>query len=258
MLIHFHWAATVCQHVLAIWAKERQIPPGAICLRWDSQRHGWSAVPGETQDATRPSQRRDTKEGRGDGKVVFQGHRWKFVLGLQGIRCQSADEPIPHLAVPKAKSSPCLFVQMVPLVHLIILVSYPSCFSVAKSCPSHQLPYPSLSPWVCSNSCQWYHPTISSSVVLFSCPQSFPASGSFSISQLFETGGQSIGASTSAPVLPMNTQVWFPLGLTCLILLSKGLSRVFLNTTVRKRQFFGAQPPLWSNSHIHIWLLGKW
>ena len=88
------------------------------------------------------------------------------------------------------------------------------------------------------------------------CLQSFPASGSFPVSQLFASGGQSIGASAS--VLPMNIQDWFPLGLTGLIsLLSKGLSSVFSSTTIWKRQFFSAQPSLWSNSHIHTWLLGK-
>ena len=100
-------------------------------------------------------------------------------------------------------------------------------------------PCPSLSPRVCSNSCplsQWCHPTISSSVAPFSsCPQSFSPSGSFSISWLFASGGQSIETSPSASVLPMNIQDWFPLGLTGLIfLMSKGLSRVYSNTTVWK------------------------
>ena len=113
-----------------------------------------------------------------------------------------------------------------------------------------------------SNSCpssRWCHPTTSSSVTPFSsCPQSFPASSSFPMSQLSASGGQSIGASASASVLLMNTQGWFPLGLTGLIsLLSKGLSRVFSNTTVQKHQFFSAQLSLWSNSHIHTWLLEK-
>ena len=118
----------------------------------------------------------------------------------------------------------------------------------------------SLSPRVWSNSwplSPWCHPTISSSIVIFSsCPQSFPESGPFPTSQLFTSGGPSIGASASASVLPMNIQGWFPLGLTGLISLqSKGLSRVFSNTTVQKHQFFGTQPSLWSNSHIHTWLL---
>ena len=105
----------------------------------------------------------------------------------------------------------------------------------------------------------WCHPTVSSSVVpFFSCLQSCPASGSFLMSQLFASGSQSIGASASASVLLMNIQDWFPLGLTGLISLqSRGLSRVFSNTTVQKQQFFGFQPSLWSNSHIHTWLLKK-
>ena len=105
-------------------------------------------------------------------------------------------------------------------------------------------PCPSPTPRVYSNSCplsHWCHQTISSSAILFSsCLQSFPASGSFQMSQFFTSGGQSIGVSTS--ILPMNTQDWFPLGWTGWISLqSKGLSRVFSNTTVQKHQFFGAQ-----------------
>ena len=125
-----------------------------------------------------------------------------------------------------------------------------------------RLPCPSTSHGACSNSCPsswWWHPTISSSVVPFSSHlQTFPSSGSFLMSQLLVSGSQSIGASASAPVLPMNIQGWFPLRLTGLISLqSKGLSRIFSNTTVRKHQFFGAQSSLWSNSHILTWLLGK-
>ena len=104
-------------------------------------------------------------------------------------------------------------------------------------------PCPSPSPRVCSNSCplsQWCHPTISSSVAPFSsCLQYFPASGSLPMSWLFTSGGQSIGNSASASVLPMNTQGWFPLGLTGLISLqSKWLSRVFPSTRDWKHQFF--------------------
>ena len=124
-----------------------------------------------------------------------------------------------------------------------------------------RLPCPSPMPRACSNSCpssRWCHPTISSSVVPFSCLQSFPASGSFLMSQFFASGGQSIGASASASVLPMNIQDWFPLGWTgWTSLLSKGLSRVFSNITVQKYQFFSAQFSLWSNSHIHIRSLEK-
>ena len=117
-----------------------------------------------------------------------------------------------------------------------------------KACPDCSTPgFPILHYlWVCSNSCplsQWCHPIISSSVVPFSsCPQSFPASGSFPMSQFSASGGQSIGVSASASVLPMNIQDIFPLGWTDLISLpSKGLSRVFSNTTVQKHQFFTTQ-----------------
>ena len=111
-------------------------------------------------------------------------------------------------------------------------------------------PCPSPTPRVSSNSCpssQWCHPTISSSVIPFSSPlQPFPASGSFQMSQLF------------ASVLPVNTEDWFPLGwIGWIPLKSKGLSRVFFITTVQKLQFFGAQLSLYSNSHIHTWLLEK-
>ena len=107
-------------------------------------------------------------------------------------------------------------------------------------CPS---PTPEVNPNPCPLS-RWYHPTISSSVTPFSsCPQSFPASGSFPVSQLFTSCVQSIGASASSSVLVMNSKGWFPLGSTGLISLqSKGLSRVFSNTTVQKHQFFGTQP----------------
>ena len=107
---------------------------------------------------------------------------------------------------------------------------------------------------------QWCHPTISSSVVPVSfCLQSFPASGSLLVSRLLTLGGQSIGASASASVLPMNTQDWFPLGWSGWISLqSKGLSKVFSNTTVWKHQFFSTQPSLRSNSHILTWLLKGW
>ena len=126
-----------------------------------------------------------------------------------------------------------------------------------------RLPCPSFSPRVCLNSYplnQWCHPTISSFVIPFSsCPQSFAASGSFPMSWVFTSSGQRIpkGASALASVLPMNIQGFFPLGLTFLILQSKGFSRVFSNTTVHKHQFFSSQPSLWSNSRIHTWLLEK-
>ena len=123
------------------------------------------------------------------------------------------------------------------------------------SCPSptsgvHPNPYPL---------CRWCHPIISPSVVPFSsCPQSFPASESFPVSQLFAWGGQSIGVSALSSVLPMNTQDWSPLEWTGWISLqSKGLSRVFSNTTVQKHQFFGTQLSSQSNPHIHTWPLEK-
>ena len=119
-------------------------------------------------------------------------------------------------------------------------------------------PCPSLPPWVCWNSyplCRWCHPTTSSSVTLFSSPQSFPVSEPFPMSRFFASGGQSIGASASALVLPRDIRDWFPLGLTVLnSLLSKGLSRVFSSTTVWKHHFFETQRSLWSNSHISTWL----
>ena len=125
-----------------------------------------------------------------------------------------------------------------------------------------RFPCPSPTPRAYSNSCRssrWCHPTISSSVVPFSFHlQSFPASGSVPVSPFFASGSQSIGVSASTSVLPMNTQDWFPLGWTgCISLQSKGFSRVFSNTTVQKHQFFSIQPSLWSNSHIHTWLLEK-
>ena len=119
-------------------------------------------------------------------------------------------------------------------------------------------PCPLPTPRVYPNSCPlswWSHPTISSSVAPFSsCPQSLPASGSFPMSQLFAWGGQSIGISASASVLPMNTQDWSPLEWTGWVSLqSKELSSVFSNTTVQRHQFFGAQLSSQSNSHIHTW-----
>ena len=120
------------------------------------------------------------------------------------------------------------------------------------------LPCPSPTPGAYSKSCPpcpWCHPTISSSVVTFSSHlQSFPASGSFPMSQSFTSGGQRTGVSASASVLPMNIQDWSPLGWTGWISFkSKELSRVFSNITVQKHQFFCAQLSLWSNSHIHPW-----
>ena len=125
---------------------------------------------------------------------------------------------------------------------------------------AHRLPCPSLSPRVCSDSrplSRWCYLNISSSAnPFFFCLHSFPASGSFPMSQLFASGGWSTGAS--APVLSMNIQGCFPLGLTSLIsLLSNGLSRVFSSTTIQNHQFFSPQLSLWSNFAISTWLLEK-
>ena len=142
-----------------------------------------------------------------------------------------------------------------------------SCSVMSDSLRPHELqharpPCPSPTPGVHSDSrpsSPWFHPAISSSVVPFSsCPQSLPASESFPMSQLFLWGGQSTGVSALASVLPKNTQDWPPLEWTGWISLqSKGLSRVFSNTTVKKHQFFSAQLFSQSNSHIYTWPLEK-
>ena len=137
------------------------------------------------------------------------------------------------------------------------------CCSVSQSCLTLQphglqharLLCPSPSPGACSNSCPsswWCHPTISSVLTVSSCLQPFPASGSFPISQFFTSGGQSIGISTLASVLPVNVQDWYPLGWTSWISLqSKGLLRVFSNTTVQNHQFVGALTSMqWSYSQF--------
>ena len=142
-----------------------------------------------------------------------------------------------------------------------------SCSVMSDSLRPHESqharpPCPSPTPGVHSDSCpssQWCHPTLLSSVIPFSsCPQFFPASESFPMSQLFAWGGQSIGVSASASVLSKNTQDWSPLGWTGWISLqSKGLSRVFSSTKVQKHQFFSAQLSSQSNFHIHTWPLEK-
>ena len=151
-----------------------------------------------------------------------------------------------------------------------ISYNYPVLFShsvASNSLWSHETqhtrpPCPSPTPRVYPNACpssQWCHQAISSSVIpFFSCPQSLPASGSFPMSQFFTWGGQSTGVSALAPFLPKKSQGWSPSEWTGWISLqSKGLSRVFSNTTVQRHQFFSAQLSSQSNSHIHTWLLEK-
>ena len=169
-------------------------------------------------------------------------------------------------AVFKAQDKRDVAINMLLCIYIYIY-NYALYFSVAQSCPTlwsnrlqnTRLPCPSLSPRACSDSCplsQWCHPTIILCHPLLL--QFFPASGSFPMSRFFTSGDQSIGASASASILPMNIQDWFPSGLTGLISSqSKGLSRVFSNTTLQKHQSFGTQPSLWSNSHFHTWLLEK-
>ena len=164
------------------------------------------------------------------------------------------------------KYMPCIFSYAIILPFKFSSVQF-SCSVVSDSLQPHEPqharpPCPSPTPRVHPNSCplsRWCHPTISSSVIPFSsCPQSFPASGSFPMSQLSASCGQNIVVSASISVPPMNTQDWSPLGWTGWISLqSKGLSRVFSSTIVQKYPFFGAQLSLQSNSHIHTWLLEK-
>ena len=154
-----------------------------------------------------------------------------------------------------------------PEIYCLIFCVQLSFSGVSDSLWPHGLqharpPCPSPALGVYSKSCplsQWCHPTISSSVICFSFHlQSFPESGAFPVSQFFTSGGQSIGVSALASVLPRKIQDWFPLGLTGWIsLLAKGLSRVFSKTTVQKHQFFSTHLSLLSNSHIHTWPLEK-
>ena len=164
----------------------------------------------------------------------------------------------------------CLFVPGALLLKLGDRIGVVCCFSVTKSCPTlcspmdcSPLGFPVLHyllesvqthiHWV-SDAIQPSHPVTSFS----SCPQSFPASGSFPMSQFFTLCGQSTEALASASVLPVNIQGWFPLGLTGPnSLLTNGLSRVFSSITIWKVQFFSGQLSLWTNSHIHTWLLEK-
>ena len=152
-----------------------------------------------------------------------------------------------------------LFKVLKTQVHLIFIAILWRCCCLGLHGLQHaRIPCPSLSPWVCSNSCPlswWCHPTISS------CDASSPALNLSQHQDLFLWVSSSLQVAKvlelSASVLPVNIQGWFPLELTDLIFLSKGLSRVFSRTTIWKHQFFGAQPFLWSKSHICTWLLEK-
>ena len=162
--------------------------------------------------------------------------------------------------------STCLFCDLASLYPYYSSVQF-SRSVVSDSLWPHELqharpPCPSPTPRVYSDSSPsswWCHPTISSPIIPFSsCPQSLPASGSFQMSQIFTWGGQSIGTSALASVLPMNIQDWSPLGWSGWISLqSKGLSRVFSNITAQKHRFFITQLSSQSNSHIHTWPLEK-
>ena len=184
---------------------------------------------------------------------VLSIHVWQRLLSLLFVTVQL---PWHHLL------KRLFFLQC--MVWVITFVNSVQLSSVTQSCPTRCNPMNHSTPGlpvhhqlrVHPNACplsRWCHQAISSSVIPFSsCPQSFPAWGSFQMSQLFPSDGQSIGVSALASVLPMNTQDWSPLGWTGWISLQcKGLSRVFSNTTVQKHQLFGVQPSLWSNSHIH-------
>ena len=192
-------------------------------------------------------------------KYVGRAQLPPSIVSLFFLECQSTDNNLQLLA-PKVHLSPA---STSVLLQIIVVIQSLSCDWITPRALQHtRPPCPPLSPGVCSNACplsRWCHPTISSSVSpLSSCPQSFPELGSSPVCQLFTLGGQSIEASTSALVLPLNIQDWFPLWLTGFIsLLSKGLSEVFFSTTIRKYQFFSTQPSLWSNSYIRTWLLEK-
>ena len=154
---------------------------------------------------------------------------------------KSYDKPRQHIKKKRHHFATVVHISSVQFSHSVVSNSLQPC-GLQHARP----PCPSPAPGVYSNLCplsRWCHPGTSSSVVPFSsCLQSFPASGSFQMSQFFTEDDQSIGVSASASVLPMNIQDWFPLGWTGWISLhSKGLSRVFSNTTVQKHQFFGAQ-----------------
>ena len=182
----------------------------------------------------------------GVGEGIQRRKHW-YNLGFRRSGCVSIQPSLPALSIKDS-------------------VQFSSVVQLCPTLWTHELQHarpccPWPTPGVYSNSCpssRWCHPAISSSVVPFSsCPQSLPASGSFPMSQLFTSGGQSIGVSASASVLPMNTQDW-SFGWTGWISLqSKGLSRVFSNTTIQKHQFYSTQLSSQSKSHIRTWPLEK-
>ena len=194
--------------------------------------------------------------------IIVQAYKWGWL---------ATEDSVLHMSLHQWEHDSSILTNLTENFKVIFInlsnISYKrrqfSCSVMSDSLWPHglyhaRLPCPSPTPWACSNSCPsswWYHPTISSPVVPFSSCLFFPASGSFLMRGLFAAGGQSIRASASASVLPMNIQNWFPLVLTDLISLqSKGFSRVFSNTTVQKHQFFSVKFSLWSNSHIHTLL----
>ena len=192
--------------------------------------------------------------------MIQQLHSWVYLWKKQKHKFENIHAPKcswqHYLQMPRHESKVSTTDERIKKMWSILYITMEysvqfSCSVMSNSLRPHELqhtrpPCPSPTPGVYPNSCplsRWYHPAISSSVIPFSsCPQSLPASGSFPMSQLFAWSGQSIGVSASASVLPMNTQDWSPLGWTGWISLqSKGLSRVFYNTTVQKHQFFSAQ-----------------
>ena len=151
-----------------------------------------------------------------------------------------------------------LFLSVLVVSMIVVVVQTPSCVQhfVTPWTAACQASLSFTVSWSLSSVIPFNHLVLCHPLLLL--PSIFPKSGYFPMCQLFASCGQSIGALTLASVFPMNIQGWFPLGLTGLIsLLSKGLSRVFTSTTVWKHQFFGPQPSLWSNFHIHTWLLEK-
>ena len=234
-----------------VWSLDKEDPlkkemaTHSSILAWEIP---WAEEPGGLQSMGSQSVGHDWRSTAYAGGIPKSQTGWNALHFQWGRKVPATSPPIPSLtlsltvAVVQSLSCVWLFVTPWTAAHQASLT-----FTISQ---------------ICSNSCplsQWCHPTISSSVIPFSsCPPSFPAWGSFPMSRLFASSGQSIGASTSASVLPMNMQGWFPLGLTRWISLqSKGLSRVFSSTTIPRHQFFSAQPSLWSNSHIRTWLLEK-